>query len=74
VVKNKQQLGMLQLKTGYKTGRAAAAAAAAASKQASSSCCSTAPQTSTIKQGTILLDSMTAWKRESKVQQMWTAQ
>jgi cobalamin biosynthesis protein CbiD len=32
VVKNKQQLGMLQLKTGYKTGTAAAAAA---SKQAS---------------------------------------
>jgi hypothetical protein len=26
VVKNKQQLGMLQLKTGYKTGTAAAAA------------------------------------------------
>jgi cobalamin biosynthesis protein CbiD len=43
VVKNKQQLGMLQIKTGYKTGTTAAAAAAAskqhedkqASKQAS---------------------------------------
>jgi hypothetical protein len=68
VVKNKQQLGTLQLKTGYKTGTAAA------SKQASSSCRSTAPQTSTIKQGMILLDSMMAWKWESKVQQMWTAQ